>query len=586
MKHYINDIEISPRNRDSIGVVSDFTGSPDVLSLNTESVKLPREAYDLIMAHINTVGLFEGIPYKVTMEGGVTLLYYIDLADGLQISQHEIEVKLKKRFAMDQFREKADGSSFEWLMSKGVNYTTHKVPYFIVKDNAYEQALTTSVVTYIMGKETYEAGVQVAEGIQDLILASTPIPGLSPTGPTVSYNVGAIIVASLKLIAKLVYFGLMLTALIKMAGDLFLLLFPPIRNLLACNFKELLEKSCNYLGYTFKSDLLTNDMNWHLLPVPLIKNRKSIFKFLPDGFNTSFNKGVPSSSDTVATLGQFIDALLVMFNARLYVYNNEVRIERRDWLQNSTNTQILPSLSLQSDRDDSYTFNVDDIWKRYYIHYTVDFQDLHSCDEKLYDFHDAEFSTEPLFTASSPDLINIKGLNDVAIPFSLGARKDTLFWYELLAKGMFKVIDSVTGIFGGGTNYEAQIGSRKDCLMVSQQFFATTKVIYGKVGEVRPNAIVQKSNYLDYCSARALWNKYHYINAIQNNDYIIKENVRIMITPTEFVNLLYNNFAEINGIVCEVLRLEYIDEKSHALITYKEPNGWANNKVNTIVINE
>ena len=44
MKHFLNGVEISPRNRDSIGVVSDFTGNPDFLSINVDTIILPREA--------------------------------------------------------------------------------------------------------------------------------------------------------------------------------------------------------------------------------------------------------------------------------------------------------------------------------------------------------------------------------------------------------------------------------------------------------------------------------------------------------------------------------------------------------------
>ena len=30
MRHFLNGVEVSPRNRDEIGVVCDFTGNPDV----------------------------------------------------------------------------------------------------------------------------------------------------------------------------------------------------------------------------------------------------------------------------------------------------------------------------------------------------------------------------------------------------------------------------------------------------------------------------------------------------------------------------------------------------------------------------
>jgi hypothetical protein len=275
-----------------------------------------------------------------------------------------------------------------------------------------------------------------------------------------------------------------------------------------------------------------------------------------------------------------------MFNARLIVNNGVVRIERRDWLFNQTTNNILPALSLQADRDDEYTYNIAEIWKRYYIHYQIDSTDLHTLDSEMYDFHDAEFSTEPNFTISNADLVTIKGLNDVNIPFALGRRKEKLNWVEAIAYGFFVLIDSITGIFGGGTNYGPQIGDRRNCLQISQEFFTTTKIIYGRFGQFVIGSLVQQPDYTDVVSARALWNNYHYINAIDKNDWIIKENVRCRLNAMDFVSLLNNNYAEINGEMSEILRIEWIDEKSFAQITFQTRSNWAQNKINVIAINE
>jgi len=586
MKHYLNNIEITPRNRTEIGVVSDFTGSPDILNLTTDTIILPREANDIIKQHIASVGLFEGLPYKVELDGNITIDYYIDLTSDIKVRLNEVEIKLFRRLGVDNFKSRADGTSFELMLSKGVLFDTYNVPYFVIKDNQVETAITLFIAIYVMTKELIQAIKDTADAIAELIEASTPIPGLSPAGPTISYNVGAIVKAGLKATAQIIYTGALLIAVINLASQMFVLLFPPKRNLLGCNFKEIMQKSCAYLGYTFQSDLLTAQPFWNIVPVPLIKDRKGIFDVLPDALTSPFNKGVPSSSDTTPTLGTFIDALLIMFNARLIVNNGVVRIERRDWLFNQTTNNILPALSLQADRDDEYTYNIAEIWKRYYIHYQIDSTDLHTLDSEMYDFHDAEFSTEPNFTISNADLVTIKGLNDVNIPFALGRRKEQLNWVEAIAYGFFVLIDSITGIFGGGTNYGPQIGDRRNCLQISQEFFTTTKVIYGRFGQFVIGSLVQQPDYTDVVSARALWNNYHYINAIDQNDWIIKENVRCRLNAMDFVSLLNNNYAEINGEMSEILRIEWIDEKSFAQITFQTRSNWAQNKINVIAINE
>jgi hypothetical protein len=198
--------------------------------------------------------------------------------------------------------------------------------------------------------------------------------------------------------------------------------------------------------------------------------------------------------------------------------------------------------------------------------------------DKIYDYSDAEYSTEPTNVVNA-DLVCIKGLNDVNVPFAMGARKENLNWLEKLVKEMFVFVDFITGIFGGGTNFAAKIENRKGVLMVSQNYFTVTKLLYCVNGRQQPN-------YLDWIAARALWGKFHAINQIQLNDYIVKNEARIQMTQSEFVTLLNNNFAEINGIMCEILRIEWIDEKSFAQITYRERNNYALGKVTTLTIND
>lgn len=572
MKHFLNDIEISPRNRTDIGIVSDFSGNPEVLKLTTDNIKLPREGNEIIRNHIQSQGLFEGVPYRIELDGGVVLNYYVDLLDSsTKFKNFECEVALKKRKGEDDFFDKASGATFEWFLAKGVNYNLESIPYVVVTPNQVEQAISLLISLYVMSKELVSAGQEVVAGIAEVIQASTPNIGVPP-----SVDTGDIIVAVLKALARIAYFILLLALVIDLATQLFMLLFPPIRLFLGCKFKELMTKSCQYLGFTFESTLLDSEPNWTILPVPLVKNRQSIFDYQPAFLNNAFTKGVPSSSDTTPTLQSFIEGMQTMFNGQIKVNNGVVRFERRDWWMNQTTNQIIPALSLQSERDDEFQYNTDEVWKRYYIHYQTDFTELHSCDGTLYDIHNCEFSTEPTSFVNQ-DLVSIKGLQDVNIPFALGARKEKLNWLEEIAKGLAKVIDSVTGIFGGGTNYEAQIGDRKNVLMISQQFFATTKVLWTINGR-------QPVTFKDKVGAIQLWNKYHYIQQIQENDWILKSDVRIQMTSNDFVTLQDNNFAIIDGLMCEILNCEWIDEKSFAKITYKQRNQYATGHVYTLQI--
>lgn len=578
MIHYLNNIEITPRNRLEIGVVSDFSGNPEILSLNTDSIILPREAKDIIDAHIQSVGIFEGIPYRVTMEGGVSLEYYVDFTEEFKVRQHEVEIKIKRRQHLDDFRSKADGTSFEFMVSKGVTFQSQTVPYFIVKDNQLEQVLQLGIATYMMTKELIQAIKDTAQAIADVSEAAIPV-GVPPLP-----NFGAILRAVLKAAAQIVYTAAVLVAVIKLGSTILFTMFPPKKELNGVTFNELLKKACAFLGYTYVQGTISN--KWVLCPVPLNKDNGSIFYDAIQNLFNPFNKNYPTSSDTTPTVGAFIQALETMFNARLFVINNVVRIERRDWLQNQSPNQILPALSIQGERDDEYSYSVTsgEIWKRYYLHYQTDFSDLHTLEGDVYGAHNGEYATEPAFPVTNNDMVLIRGLNEVNIPFALASRKDRLTIIELLAKGLLAIVDGITGIFGGGTNFVAQINSRKDAMQISQQFFGVTKVLYADIGAWSKVNYVQGPDYLDFCSANALWENYHYINAIDQNDWIIKENVRVRLTAQDFVTLLANNFALINSVVCEILKIEWIDEKSFAQITYRQRGSWANGKTNVLRI--
>lgn len=572
MRHFLNDIEITPRNRTDIGIESNFTGNPQVLSLSTDSVILPREAFKLVMTHLSVSGLFEGMPYRVELSSGVTIEYYVDFLDGFKVRKYDVEVKLKRRKGYDDFKEKSDGTSWELMLSKGVVFNTMNVPYFLISPNAVEQAVPLILCGYIMTKELIDAGKAVGDSIVELVQALTPNLGF------VSIDFGDVLSLALKTIARILVFALILVAVVDMATQLFFILFPPKRNFKASTFKELLTKGCSYLGYTFESTIFDTEPNWTCLPVPLMKNRDSIFDVRPELWLTPFNKGVPSASDTTPTLGQFIDAMEMMFNAKTKVINGVVRLERWDYWSTLVSALLSPALNLQGSRDEEYSYNTDDVWKRYYIKYALDYNDLHTLDGVMYDNHDCELSTEPLGVTNA-DLVSIKGLNQVDIPFAMGARKSKLTWVEELAKIMMTLVDKVTGVFGGGTNYAQQIGDRKDCLKISQQYFSVTKALYGPNGK-------QSSNFLDIVSAKSLWQRYHSINAINVNGWIIKENARIRISSQDFVILLENNFADIDGQISEILSIKYIDEKAYAEVTYRTKSNYASGKVDIIYINQ
>lgn len=574
MRHFLNNVEITPKNRTQIGVVSDFTGNPQILNLSVDSVILPREAFNQIQSHITNVGLFEGIPYRIEFDGNINLEYYVDLIDGVKVRLHEIEVKLKRRKGFDDFKDKADATSFSIMAKNGQFFSSFQTPYVIIPTTQNQDIIPLLVTTYILTLNTIEAYNQLQNSITELIQATTPSVGVG-----VVMDTGDIIALALKVVARLIIFGLLVDAMSDLASQIMNYVLPRKRNLNAIKIQNLMTSGCEYFGYTFQSTLLNANPNYAVLPVPLVRERKSIFATKPNDLGDAFNYPYPSTSDTTPTLGQFIDAIETMFNAKIKVIENVVHFERWDYWIDLINTQMFPALNLQSDGDEVYSYNTEDCWKRYYMKYQLDFADQHTLDSVTYDRHDAEFSTEPT-SFINEDLISIKNVNQVDIPFSLGARKGSLNWFEKYVKETMDFIDGVSALFGGSTNYGQQIASRTDCLKISQMYFGVTKMLYVNSGGRQP------IGYLNYVSAKSLWDKFHYINAVDLNAWIIKENARIKLSNEDFVTLQNNNYAYIGGEVSEILKIKYIDETAFAEITYRTKSNYALGKVITEIINE
>jgi len=570
MKHFLNGVEIAPRNVLEIGLITDYTGNPEMLQVDTDTIILPREGKDIIMQHILTQGVFEGIPYTIKLDG-VTLDYYVDLTESLNIKDYEVEVKIKKRKGFDNFFENAQGLSFELMAKKGVNFDFINIPYLIIPENQTEIALTISLASYTLTKEAIQATKDLVTATRDLIEAVTPNASIPPVPP-----IGEIISLSLAVVAQLAYTIAVYVALIKLLNQLLALVFPKVRFYKGATIRELIKKGCEFLGYTLDSKLLDAWQNLTIMPVPLIKEKKSIFNFIQNDLNFSFTKGYPTAQDSVSTLGELINAVEIQFNARTKVLNGVVQIERRDYWKNISLNTTLPALTLQNERQNQYRLNTEEAWKRTYIHYQVDYSDVHTLD--AFDPTDAEYSTEPLNVINS-DLVSIRGFNDVNIPFALGVRKGELNWLEKFCKAFLNLADAVVGLFGNNINYSALITNRLGVTQISQQYYSVTKLLYAVNGR-------QPSNYIDKIKASKIYQDYHKINEININGYKIYSDVPMRLNPQEFISLLDNNYTYINGVLCEILSIRYTDEQSSAIISYKEPYNYADGKVEILTINQ
>jgi hypothetical protein len=560
MKHLINNVEITPRNLFDIGIVCDFSARIDQNKLSTDTIILPNEGLELVLDHLQNVGLFEGLPYDIQFAGNNLLNCYVDFTDSFQVKNKDVEVKIKKRNAHDNFFDNAEGLTFDYLNTQ-ITIVQKKVGYQILPADATGQALTCSITLFSLGITIGQQAKEIAETAKEFIAIVGYLPFASQ---------GKAIEAGIRLVIQIIFIAVLILQAIKLIQKMVELVFPKVRFFNVCTVLELMQKGCQHLGYTFKSSILEGEYkNLVLLPIPQNKANKKWFDVFQNDLNQAFQNGFPSASDSTGTLGTLCSAMESMFNAKVRVINGIVQLERWDFWLDTATSQINSSLVLQSEAQNSYSYDFSRMFKRYLIQYATDYSDTNTIDR--FEYSNAEYSLERV-NAVNADLNLIKGLTDINIPYSMATSKIKFTWLELLFKKTFQLIDVLAGTNLSTTN------SKLGYIQLSEQYFSSTKIFIH-------DGFEKMSSTSDTLLAPTnLWNKFHYINNPFEYQWIIKENVKIPMNSDNFMELLNNNYAIIDGIQCEITRLEYFDQKGFAIVSYKQPNTIFKNNINILKV--
>ena len=556
MRHFINNTEITPRNLFDIGVKVDFEAKADEVQVTTDSLLLPREAKLLINKHIDETGLFEGVPYRVQMENGIELDYYVDLTEEHLIEDNQIQCRVKLKNNHDDFYDRADGLSFSLINSKNP-IPTVKLQYIILPADKEGLAVSSFIAMYSMSIAIAQQAKETSESAKEF--TSTVFYGFS--------SLGKIVEAGLKAAINVIFFAILVYEATKLWENIKGLLNPPIKQAKANLVIDLINAGCKYLGYTFQSSIFSGDYaKLALLPVPLNNANPSIYDISVSEFTTEkLFRGYPTEQDSVSTLGDLISSMESMFNAKTRVVDKFIYFERWDKFKRNTDIKLESSLNDQSTRVNKYRYDFSRLFKRYYIHYNNDYSDIVTLDNYVYQA--SEYSIENNPDSPTATLSTVKGLTDVNIPFSLAYTKQSTNWFEDIYEGLK---DAFQWVSNGGDDYS----DKKGVVLVSQLYYSSTKMfIHDGVG--RP----AKNSNETLLSTSVLWDKFHYINS-PNSGFmrIIRSNIKFSMDSKTFYSLYKNNFISIDGKDCEVLNMEYYDEKQYAIITYKEPkNIYTNN---------
>jgi hypothetical protein len=549
IRYFLNGTECNPANKDSVNYVFNFEDRRiGQLELSVDTLEFVNEDRIAVKSWIETYGYFVGMPLDIKYSNGTIVKYILDFQDpAFRQKERSYKVKLKKYKGVDNFFDNADGMAFNLVNWSPSDFS--KVDYVIIPEGQANYFISLMLATFALSQEIAKAVDEIQQSIADLIKASTPV-GLPVPAP----DFGAIIVAGIKLAARVAYAIFIVIALVKLLTEIINVIFPVIRQFKAIKVKTLFEKSCAFLGYSVSSTLLNSLTPLTILPVPLKSKKNSWFLELIAPNTLAYTNGYPSSRDSVKTLGQLISALEDTFNAKIKVSNGLVTFEQENFFLQTPNTGLLNAFNLQSELQSEHSLNTDEIFKRLVVQYQTDPTDFNTFDDTFQSLFEISSEVE-----NSPNraLELIKGYDLVNIPFARGTNKGSLNFLERSAKVLAQAIDLFCG-----SNLTSKVNARKNVMQVSSQYFSVTKLLW-------MNGTRLHQEQTNFIGAQSIALNYWYSRFIENNQKNIYDSMPVAMTENELFALFQNNFITMdNGQVAEIMNVQWSELQAKAMVSY------------------
>jgi len=431
---------IVPNNYEELSIQLNFDqGNPTAqVSLNDWEFGLgtrnsTEDSALLLNNHLNNgltggVGAFEGVPFTIILEDNntkytlfdgyidpSTATYDCNLVTGTAVEQGGI----------DWLNEIADGVSFEYLATSpsfggaGIITSDDYIlnPYIISEIPNNKESAIMAITIFVVVNE-------IKDSIQNLLDYVASLAGVLTFGLV------------LGIIIRVVYIVALIITAIKFIKDLFNLIIQPVKYHAGMNVLLQCQKAADYLGFTFESSILEGDYKDLIILPPknaqvINENDNGVLGFLKKDKteHKGFYKG---------TFGDLLRGLKTMFNAKIIIDGNIIRLERRDYNTSSSLYQ-LPDVD-----QTSFTLNSEDFISNYLLSFAVDYNDKNTVNE--YGGTAIQVQTTPK-TINNKGMVLTKGFQDNSMQFALGKIKTELTRPEKIIQGFFKVIDAITGVF-------------------------------------------------------------------------------------------------------------------------------------------
>lgn len=480
----------SPVEWQDATITAEYINDSSQPNLSIDSLQFVLESRLAILEWIENGGIFEGMPIKLDLtninNGVVSFDGFVDFVESFIEYPDDgiIETSIRQDEGIDSFFNKIGSVTYGYLESIGVigDSDYKSIDYTVEKKFNIVEVLITTIMIYLMEKELRESIMRLSKDIATISgIASSSLTG----------SVGALIFATLSALINVAYSVAMVIAIKNMTTSLIESLVPPKRTHKVLSLKRALEVVCSHFGYSFEGVELFDKV--HYLPSNINEDEPNSFGYIKTAKGTQ--KGIPNTLDLGYNCEEMFDLAKKLIDGRFAIINNKVILKSRSdsfWFRNSS--YKLPDILIKNK-----SYNTESLYSTILISFRTDFNDEYTIEN--YKGTSYEVKTE-LLNASNQKNVLLKGLKEVSLGVALGSRKDKLTALENLLKNAAQVVDGLTGVLRGGTNFANKVKSRIGVLKVSSNWNNIPKLIYLNGNKI-PN------NHREYLSAKSLFENYY-----------------------------------------------------------------------------
>jgi hypothetical protein len=585
-KWYIDgNLANPPKDYESLTLNLNYDKDEVGQEVSFSTLNFVRENSTLINNYITQFGVFVGVPIRYEVNNSVVFDGHIYLNENPQLSAMQSQISVKEKKSIDWLNSTADSFDFEYLYRQTtfILPTDFKAIPYVIEKKIDTTALALASLT------VFTISTEIAQAIEKIVELTT-----ESTNP---FEATAVI----RLAIYIAYLVILLASLVKLLSDIARLLIQPTKYHAGMSIKRHFESACNYLGLTFSSSFITDEM--YLLPqkFQIPSDGKGIFGFT-SGVNAGwlgFYKG---------TFGDFLRELKNMFNAKVVIVNDVLYFERVDYVIGQP-TFVLPPIDTY---DDFKTYNASECKSNTLISFATDLSEEHTITDYLGTSYQIITQNNNL---PANWISTINGLQEVRVGFALGKRKTELstveevfnVFYQAVGGLMNGLIQVANAVISGvnaiirainrvlrvlatiginlnfqfstiaplqATDFGNTIQNRIGMLKLSNDYFQQPKFL------LLEDNLKMKASQI---SAKYLYENFWIVNnfADGTNQYEIFPTQKIRFKEADYLSVKNNKFVTtFDNQQAEILRLDWNMWEQTAEIEYKVNKKYDNNLIN------